>query len=106
MLAQKAKIAQSGHTAESTHFEMGTISVSLTFCLTGLDSTKQVNTQGSGCGAVDRAVASNTRGLRFDSSHRQNVYVLSTVLKKTKIKKKDAGNGAPPSPSKYGTYLA
>ena len=27
---------------------------------------------GSGCGSVGRAVASDTRGLRFESSHRQN----------------------------------
>ena len=26
---------------------------------------------GSGCGSVGRAVASNARGLRFESSHRQ-----------------------------------
>ena len=28
---------------------------------------------GSGCGSVGRAVASNTRGLRFETSHRQNL---------------------------------
>ena len=28
---------------------------------------------GSGCGSVGRAVASNTRGLRFESSHWQNL---------------------------------
>ena len=39
---------------------------------------------GSGCGAVGRAVASDTRGPRFESSHRQNLYVLSTVLKRRK----------------------
>ena len=51
---------------------------------------------GSGCGSVGRAAASNTRGPGFESSHRQNllnVYLLSTVLKKTKIKKKEARNG-------------
>ena len=37
---------------------------------------------GSGCGAVGGAVASDTRGPRFKSSHRQNLYVLSTVLKR------------------------
>ena len=51
---------------------------------------------GSGYGAVGRAVASNTRDPRFESSHRQ-YYILSTQLKncieKTKIEKKQAGNG-------------
>ena len=51
---------------------------------------------GSGYGAVGRAVASNTRDPRFESSHRQ-YYILSTQLKncieKTKIEKKEAGNG-------------
>ena len=36
--------------------------------------------QGSGCGSVGRAVASNTRGPRFESSHRQKIIEhLSTV---------------------------
>ena len=40
---------------------------------------------GSGCGSVGRAVASDSRGLRFKSSHRQkfifilNICLLSTV---------------------------
>ena len=40
---------------------------------------------GGGCGSVGRAVASNTRGLWFESSHRQkiifilNICLLSTV---------------------------
>ena len=49
---------------------------------------------GSGCGAVGRVVASNTRDPRFESSHRQ-YYLLSTLLKnfieKTKIKKMSPG---------------
>ena len=48
---------------------------------------------GSGCGAVDRAVASNTRGPGFESSHRQlllNNYLL--FIEKTKNKEKEAGN--------------
>ena len=36
---------------------------------------------GSGCGAVGRAVASDTRDPRFESSHRQNLNVLTAVLK-------------------------
>ena len=46
---------------------------------------------GSGCGSVGRAVAFNTRGPQFDSSHRQNFIehclltcLLSTVLKRRK----------------------
>ena len=39
---------------------------------------------GSGCGSVGRAVASDTRGPRFESSHRQNLFVTSTVLKRRK----------------------
>ena len=46
---------------------------------------------GCGCGSVGRAVASNTRGLQFKSSHRQNLYcTLLTVncIEKTKNKEK------------------
>ena len=42
---------------------------------------------GSGSGSVGRAVASNTRGLRFESSHWQNllnICLLSAVLKSRK----------------------
>ena len=49
---------------------------------------------GSGCGAVGRAVASNTRGPGFESSHRQllsNIYLLLTVCRKDE--KKEAENG-------------
>ena len=41
----------------------------------------------SGCGAVGRVVASNTRDPRFESSQRQ-YYLLSTVLKRRKKKKR------------------
>ena len=44
---------------------------------------------GNGFGPVDRAVSSNTRGPRFESSHRQNLYwTLFSVncIEKTKIK--------------------
>ena len=51
-----------------------------------LFATYQSNTiLGSGCGAVGRAVASNTRGPGFESSHRQlllNIYLLLTVCRK------------------------
>ena len=51
------------------------------------------------CGSVGRVVASNTRGPRFESSHRQNLFIYWTFvfcqlcIEKTKIKKKMAGNG-------------
>ena len=54
---------------------------------------------GSGCGSVGRAVASNNRGLRFESSHQEkfiyilNICFLSTVYWKEENKEKMAGNG-------------
>ena len=56
-----------------------------------------INAMGSDCGAVGRAVASNTRGPWFESSHRQlllNIHLLLTVCRKDKNKeKKEAANG-------------
>ena len=52
---------------------------------------------GSGCGSVGKAVASNTRGPQFKSSHRQkfiyilNICLLSTVYWKDENKEKEAG---------------
>ena len=55
---------------------------------------KDFHLDGSGCGSVGRAVASDTRDLRFESCHRQTflwkICQLSTLLK-TKIKKKRPG---------------
>ena len=51
---------------------------------------------GSGCGSVGRAVAFDTRGPRFDSSHRQKFiehFFIINFIEKTKINKKEAGNG-------------
>ena len=50
---------------------------------------------GSGSGSVGRAVASNARGLRLESSHRRNLIYFFTdnCVEKTKINKKEAGNG-------------
>ena len=45
-----------------------------------------------GNGSVGRAVASNNRDLQFVSSHRQIVFSIN-FIDKTKIKKKEAGNG-------------
>jgi len=51
---------------------------------------------GQWCGAVGRAVASDTRGPGFESSHRHfllNIYQLLTVCRKDENKEKEAGNG-------------
>ena len=49
---------------------------------------------GSGCGSVGRAVAFDTRGPRFDSSHRKNfiehLFIINCI-EKTKINKKRLG---------------
>ena len=50
---------------------------------------------GSGCGSVDRVVASNKRGLRFESSHWHKIILnIFTVncIEKTQLKAKDARN--------------
>ena len=50
--------------------------------------TKHKKLQGSGCGSVGRAVASDTRGQWFKAIHGQtfiqNICLLSTVLKRQK----------------------
>ena len=49
---------------------------------------------GSGCGSVGRAVASDSRGPRFESHHRQKNYIehfTVNCIEKTKIKKKRLG---------------
>ena len=52
--------------------------------------------KGSGCGSVGRAVASNTRGLRFESSHWETLisdisFVYCQMYWKDEIKKKRPG---------------
>ena len=39
-------------------------------------NSKQKLGNGSGCGSVGRAVTSDSRGPRFESSHRQKLYFL------------------------------
>ena len=51
---------------------------------------------GSGCGSVGRVVASDAKGPRFESSHRQtlisDIYLYTVnYIEKTKIKKKRPG---------------
>ena len=50
--------------------------------------TETLNLSGSGCGSVGRAVASVTRGLWFESSHRHIYLPIANCIEKTKIKKK------------------
>ena len=49
---------------------------------------KNNNLMGSGCGSVGRVVTSDTRGLQFEASYRQNfiwnICLLSTVFKRLK----------------------
>ena len=56
---------------------------------TGMPITRRKVEVGSSCGSVGRAVASDTRGPRFESSHQQNLHYLYTVnsIEKTKISK-------------------
>ena len=61
-----------------------------------MDSIKKTKFGGSGCGSVGRAVASDTRGRQFESSHRpifHNAHVFLLTAEKTKIKKQEAVNG-------------
>ena len=52
----------------------------------------KVAQKGSGCGSVGRAVASDTRDPRFESSHQRNfIYQLYNRIDKNK--EKEAGNG-------------
>ena len=55
---------------------------------------KLTQKEGSGCGSVGRAVASDTRDLRFETSHWQDfiMNIFTVTVEKTKIKKKEAGN--------------
>ena len=48
----------------------------------------------SDCGSVGRAVASNARGQLFESSHWRKFKVCKYTIEKTKIKKKELGNGS------------
>ena len=55
----------------------------------GLTACK-VFSLGSGCGSVGRMIASDSRGLRFESSHQQNfiyiehLFTVNCVLKRRK----------------------
>ena len=54
----------------------------------------KIEYKGSGCGSVGRAVASNTWGPQFDSSHGQNLFghlFIFNCIEKTKINKNRPG---------------
>ena len=53
---------------------------------------KNCQWMGGGCGTVGRVVISDTKDLQFQSSHWQYFLDVNCV-KKTQIKKKEAGNG-------------
>ena len=66
------------------------------FEISSKNSFITLTTAGSGCGSVGRAVASDTRDTQFESSHWQTFieHLLAVdCVEKTKIKKKEAGNG-------------
>ena len=58
-------------------------------------AAKYIVGAGSGCAAVGRAVASDTRGPEFESSHRQllfeHLFTVNCLQKRRKIKKKRPG---------------
>ena len=62
----------------------------------GICKTVQLNMKncrGSCCGSVDSAIASDTRGPRFESSHRQLLLNNNLLfVHKTKNNEKEAGN--------------
>ena len=60
--------------------------------MTFLDTRKNISI---GYGSVGRAVASNSRGQQFESSHRKNVYtnIYCQLFWKDKNKEKEAWNG-------------
>ena len=55
----------------------------------------KISALGNGYGSVGRAVASNSRGQQFESSHRKNVYtnIYCQLFWKDKNKEKEAWNG-------------
>ena len=54
--------------------------------------TNIIDALGIGCGSVGRAVDSNTRGPRFESSHWQNLYWALFTVSCIENKEKEAGN--------------
>ena len=60
---------------------------------------------GSGRSSVGRAVGSNSRGPRFESSHQQNFIMSIFYVEKTKIKEKEVGTGPFSFKCGIGDYL-
>ena len=63
--------------------------------MVGYSLTVNKQVMGSGCGSVGRAVASNSRGPRFESSHREKfiLNIYCQLYLKDENKEKEAGNG-------------
>ena len=63
--------------------------------MVGYSLTVNKQVMGSGCGSVGRAVASNWRGPRFESSHREKfiLNIYCQLYLKDENKEKEAGNG-------------
>ena len=64
------------------------------FCIHGSESTNAIEIV-SGCGSVGIAVASNSRGPWFESSHRQKIIIniYSQLYWKDENKEKETENG-------------
>ena len=80
------------------HFKSSVDSLRAYLCAVGSGIRTISLFMGSGCGSVGRAVAFDTRGPRFDTSHRQNFIEHLFVnlfnincIEKTKINKKRPG---------------
>ena len=56
------------------------------------ENDKKIDSQGTGCGSVGCAVASDTRDPRFESRHWQNC-IDQLYKRKDENKEKEAGNG-------------
>ena len=64
--------------------------------MTTIPTAPHIIIPGSGCGAIGRVFSSDIRGPGFESSHRQlllNIYSLLTFCRKDENKEKEAGNG-------------
>ena len=57
----------------------------LTTYLPTYDNDGKTDNKGSGCGSVGRAVASDTRGPQFESSHRLRIFLKKTKKTDNKI---------------------
>ena len=63
-------------------------------CFCTIFATNKIYLSGSGCGSVGRAVASDSRGLQFESTHRQKfiLNIYCQLFWKDENNEKEAGN--------------